>query len=147
MCIFHHLSSSLEYLPFVLFLGFPGGSDGKESSSSAEDLSSIPGVGRSSGGRHGNPLQYSYLENPHVQRSWQPAIHPWSPKESDTTEWLGTVVLFLNLLEFRRKWFLWNPFHTSYQPLFAHQCPQLPLSISPRENTCAICVFILWVWP
>ena len=44
------LSSSSEYLPFVLFLGFPGGSDGKESSSNAEDLSSVPGVGRSSGG-------------------------------------------------------------------------------------------------
>ena len=30
----------------------------------AEDLGSIPGLGRSPGGGHGNPLQYSYLENP-----------------------------------------------------------------------------------
>ena len=33
------------------------------------DPSSIPGSGRSPGGGHGNPLQYSYLENPHGQRS------------------------------------------------------------------------------
>ena len=33
------------------------------------DMSSVPGLGRSSGGGYGNPLQYSYLENPHGQRS------------------------------------------------------------------------------
>ena len=43
--------------------GFPGGSDGKESSCNAGHLSSIPGLGRSPGGRHGNPLQYSFLKN------------------------------------------------------------------------------------
>ena len=37
--------------------GFPGGSDGKESASNAEDLGSIPGFGRSPRGGHGNPLQ------------------------------------------------------------------------------------------
>ena len=36
---------------------------------SVGDLGSIPGLGRSPGGRHGNPLQYSCLENPHGQRS------------------------------------------------------------------------------
>ena len=45
-------------------MGFPSGSDGKESTCSAGDLGSIPGLGRSPGGRHGNPLQYSCLENP-----------------------------------------------------------------------------------
>ena len=39
------LSSSSEYLPFVLFLGFPGGSDSKESASNAGDLGPIPGLG------------------------------------------------------------------------------------------------------
>ena len=38
--------------------GFPG-SDGKESTSIAGDLGLIPGLGRSTGGGHGNPLQYS----------------------------------------------------------------------------------------
>ena len=50
-------------------MGFPGGLDSKESTCSAGDLGSIPGLGRSPGGGHGNPLQYSYLENPHGQRS------------------------------------------------------------------------------
>ena len=36
--------------------GFPGGSDGKESSCNVGDLGSIPGLGRSPGGGHGNPL-------------------------------------------------------------------------------------------
>ena len=45
-------------------LPFPGGSAGKESACSAGDLGSIPGLERSPGGRHGNPLQYSGLENP-----------------------------------------------------------------------------------
>ena len=48
---------------------FPSGSDGKESACNAGALGSIPGLGRSPGGGHGNPLQYSYLENPQGQRS------------------------------------------------------------------------------
>ena len=51
--------------PSVFLLGFPGGSDGKESTCNAGELGSIPGLGRSPGGGHGNPLQYSCLENPH----------------------------------------------------------------------------------
>ena len=50
-------------------LGFPGGSEGKESTCNAGDLGLIPGLGRSPGRRHGNPLQYFCLENPHGQRS------------------------------------------------------------------------------
>ena len=44
-------------------VGFTGSSDGKESTCNARDLGSIPGSGRSPGERHGNPLQYSCLEN------------------------------------------------------------------------------------
>ena len=50
-------------------LGFPSGSDSKESACNAGDLGSIPGLGRCPGGGPGNPLQYSCLENPHGQRS------------------------------------------------------------------------------
>ena len=56
-------------LPTPVFMGFSGGLDGKESAHNAEDLGSIPGLGRSPGGGHGNPLQYSCLENPHGQRN------------------------------------------------------------------------------
>ena len=45
-------------------MGFPGGSDDKESACSAGDLGLIPGLGRSHGRGYGNPLQYSCLENP-----------------------------------------------------------------------------------
>ena len=44
-------------------MGVPGGSDGKESTHNAGSLRSIPGLGRSPGGGHDNPLQYSCLEN------------------------------------------------------------------------------------
>ena len=47
--------------------GFPGSSDGKESACNVGDLGSIPGSGRSLGEVHGNPLQYSCLEN-HMDR-------------------------------------------------------------------------------
>ena len=43
--------------------GFPGGSDGKESTCNARDLGSIPGLGRSPGEGKGYPLEYSGLEN------------------------------------------------------------------------------------
>ena len=46
---------------------------------------SIPGLGRSPGGGHGNPLQYSCLENLHGQRSLS-GYSPWGRKESDMTE-------------------------------------------------------------
>ena len=45
-------------------MGFPGVSDDKESACNAGDLGLIPGLERSPGGGHGNPLQYSCLEGP-----------------------------------------------------------------------------------
>ena len=51
-------------------LGFPGGSDSKESACDVGDLGSIPGSGRSPGEGNGNPLQYSCLENPMDREAW-----------------------------------------------------------------------------
>ena len=51
-------------------LGFPGGSNSKESACNAGDLGSIPGSGRSHGEGNGNPLQYSYLENSMGGGAW-----------------------------------------------------------------------------
>ena len=56
-------------------MGFPGGSDGKESACDAGDLGSIPGLGRSPGEGNGNPLQYSCLENPMDGGAWQATLH------------------------------------------------------------------------
>ena len=75
------------------FRGFSGSSVGKESACNAEDPSLIPGWERSPGGGHGNPLQYSCLENPHGQKSltgyspWSRRVrHNWVSKHS-TQSW------------------------------------------------------------
>ena len=49
------------------------------------DTGSIPGSGRSPGGGHGDPLQYTCLENPYGQR-YLVGYSPWACKELDTTE-------------------------------------------------------------
>ena len=67
----------MQYLDGVILSGFElralvkvlGDSHSKESACNVGDLGSIPGLGGSSGGGHGNPLQYSCIENPHGQRS------------------------------------------------------------------------------
>ena len=69
-------------------MGFPGTSDGKESTCNVGGPGSIPGLGRSPAGGHGNPLLYACLENPHGQRSLA-AYSPWGHKESDITERLS----------------------------------------------------------
>ena len=57
------------------FLDFPGGSDSKESACKEEDLNSIPELGRSPGEGNGNPLQYSFLENPMDGGAWGATVH------------------------------------------------------------------------
>ena len=55
---------------FLLYWGFPGGSEVKASVWNAGDLGLIPGLGRSPGEGNGNPLQYSCLENPMEGGAW-----------------------------------------------------------------------------
>ena len=60
------------------YWGFPGGASGKEpvcQCRCVRDVSSIPGLGRCPGGGHGNPLQYSCLENPMERGAWQATVH------------------------------------------------------------------------
>ena len=56
-------------------LGFPGGSDGKESACNTVDLCLIPGWGRVPGEGNGNPLQYSCLENSMERGAWRTTVH------------------------------------------------------------------------
>ena len=67
-------------------MGFPSGSDGKESACNARDLGLISGSGRSPGDGNDNPLQYSRLENSMLRGAWQTST--WGLRESDTTEQL-----------------------------------------------------------
>ena len=69
-----------------MVLGFPGGSDSKESACNAGDLGLIPGSGRSPGEGNGNPLQYSCLENSMDRGAWWATVYAVGRKESDTTE-------------------------------------------------------------
>ena len=75
----HLFLTTLICLLTPVFLGFPGGSAGKESACNAGDLGLIPVLGRSPGEGKGYPLQYSGLENPMDCKS------PWVA-EWDTTE-------------------------------------------------------------
>ena len=76
-----------DRLPTSVFLDFPGGSAGKESTCKTGDPGLIPGLGRSPGEGKGYPLQYSGLENPMDRGAWQATIHKaWSHKLSDTIE-------------------------------------------------------------
>ena len=65
-----------DRLPIPVFLGFPDGSDGKESTCNAEDLDSIPGLGRSPGGAgmatHSNILGQ---RNPIDRGAWWATVH------------------------------------------------------------------------
>ena len=68
--------------------GLPQWLSGQESACKG-DTGSIPGSGRSPGGRHGNPLQNSCLENPHGQRSLQATVHGVT-KSQTRLKWLST---------------------------------------------------------
>ena len=78
------------YIHIYIYMGFPGGSVRKESICSAGDLGSIPGLGRSPGEGHGNPLQYSCLDNPHEPRSLV-GCSPGGRKGLDMTKQLSTM--------------------------------------------------------
>ena len=56
-------------------MGFPGGSDGKESACNVGDPGLIPELGRSPGKGNGNPLQYSCLENSTDRGAWLATVH------------------------------------------------------------------------
>ena len=96
--------------------GFPRGSAVKNLPASAGDMGSIPGLGGSPGGGHGNPLQYSCLENPHGQRNLA-GYSPWGCKELDMNEQLNNN---------HYQW-SWEKTKTvcqsrlSEQPMFCHQ--------------------------
>ena len=84
-------------------LGLPQWLSSRESACNAGDawdMDSIPGSGRSTGGRHGNPLQYSCLENPTDRGAWW--LHSMGCKELDTTK-VTEHSTWSNLAEYDRK--------------------------------------------
>ena len=73
------MAAKLGFIGYhMAFLVFPGGASGKEPTWQCRrhrDMGSIPGLGRSPGEGHGNPLQYSCQENPMDRRAWQATVH------------------------------------------------------------------------
>ena len=65
-------------------MGFPDGSDGKESACNEGGRGSMPGSGRSLGEGNGNPLEYSCLGSPMDRGAWRATVH--GVAESNTTE-------------------------------------------------------------
>ena len=66
--------SPLVFYVCICHMGFPDGSDGKESACNAGGLGLIPGSGRSPGEENGNPLQYSCLGNPMDRGAWSATV-------------------------------------------------------------------------
>ena len=87
----------VSFLYVSINVGFPGGSDGKESACNAGDLSSIPGLGRSPGEGNGNPLQYSCLENPMDRGAWKATVHAVTNSQTQL-EWPTLLHFHMYLL-------------------------------------------------
>ena len=71
--------------------GYNGEADAKESACNAGSPGSIPGSGRSPGEGNGNPLQYSFLENPMDRGAWQATIHGVAKSQTRLSDWIHTI--------------------------------------------------------
>jgi len=128
--VFCSLFCSILFFLLMLkhLLGFPGGSDCKESACNLGDLGYIPGSGRSPGGEPGNPLQYSCLENHQGQRSVlslksmrsQRVRHDWGNKHKHPllTEKISPLwfQIFVCFLFFEQKYQFFQPSGGYYKP-------------------------------
>ena len=76
-------------------MGFPSGTDSKESACNVGAPGSIPGSGRSPGGGLGNPLQYPSLENSTDRGAWWAGCSPWGRRESAVTKGLARMNEYL----------------------------------------------------
>ena len=83
--------SSVIILPVLTFEGFPCGSVVKNPPAMQEmqETVSIPGSGRPPGGGHGNPLQYSCLENPMERGAWRTTVMSMELQSRTQLKWLS----------------------------------------------------------
>ena len=97
----HYLSHFICFFRLLVFpyMGFPHSSVRKESACNAGDLDSIPGSGRSPGEGNGNPLQYSFLENPVDRGAWQATVHvrkSWTWRNQQFPQYVYNCPTFLS---------------------------------------------------
>ena len=67
---------------------------GKKSTCKAVEVSSVPGSERSPAGGHGNPLEYSCLQNPVYRGVWQATVHQVSKSRTQLSDWAYTHMQF-----------------------------------------------------
>ena len=120
--------------------GFPGGSDGKESAQNVGDPILIPGVGRSPGEGHGNPFQYSCLENPMDRGAWQATVYKVTKSQTRLNDFTLTFQLLSYVWLFVAPWTVVHqaPVHGIFQ---ARKLDWVAISFSrgssqPRDWTC-----------
>ena len=87
----------------LLKMDFPGGSVVKNLPANARDASSIPGSGRSPGGGHGNPRQYSCLENPTDRGAWWSTVHGATRVGHDLVTKQPTLILKIEIYSLEQK--------------------------------------------
>ena len=75
-------------------MGFPGGSDGKESAWGVGDQGVVPGLGRSPKEGNGNPFQHSCLENPMGGEAWQATVHGVTKSQTRLSNFTFTLLEF-----------------------------------------------------
>ena len=73
-----------------MYRASPGGAVVKNLPYNAEDMGLIPGSGRSSGAGNGNPLQWSYLENPMDGGAWWAAVHGVDKSQTRLSDFIFT---------------------------------------------------------
>ena len=123
-----------NFIPYILYWGFPGSSVGKETACSAGDPGSIPGSGRSSGKGDGNLLQYSCLENPMKRGAWRATVH-------------GVTRVGHNLATKPWPWFSISQLSVSYTMIT--NVPQIPMTYNSKNLflTHIMCWNTCWLQP
>ena len=117
ICVGWRTQRLLEIFSFHLI-----GSDSKKSAcnaGAAGDVNSIPGLERCPGGGHGNPLQYSCLENPMDRGAWWAIVHgvtkSWTWLNRLSTQWLLAI------------YYLYISFYQWYVSIFNYLLTEIPL--------------------
>ena len=130
-------------LCIVSFLGLPRWLSGKKSACNAGDPSLIPGSGRSPGEENGNPLQYSCLENPMDNRTWQRTVHgvakSQTPLKRLKQQQTLCIISLLLLLCFFWKWGLYFRLVVIFQLITSVR----PSGLWPYLG---VCYFICQLW-
>ena len=120
-------------------MGFPGGSDSKETACNAGDLGSTPGWGRSPGGEHGNPLQYSCLENPMDRGAWWATVYGLAENWTRLSDWAqhSTGYSICSISRYLRS----VPCSACYQ--FQHRVEVLPFISKPCPTFILIIFYMI----